>query len=101
MAIVCTRVFALPPRLAAMIPWRRTRKRSSVMPSSRPMITMVTHQGKQATGSTRPISAAPVSALSAMGSASVPNAVTSPRDRASSPSNRSVIAATANTPVAA
>ena len=63
------------------------------------MITMVTHQGRSESAE-RPNSAAPVSALSAMGSARVPNAVTSPRERASSPSNRSVIAATTKTPVA-
>ncbi len=51
---------------------------------------MVTHHGRRCSAE-RPISAAPVSALSAMGSASVPKAVTSPRERASSPSKRSVI----------
>ena len=61
---------------------------------------MVTHHGS--TPSTRqPDQRGAVSALSAIGSAIVPNAVTSPRVRASSPSSRSVIAATANTPKAA
>ncbi len=44
-AMACTSVFALPPRLAGMIPWRSTENRSTVTPTSRPMITTVTHQG--------------------------------------------------------
>src|SRR4051794_21379141 len=83
-----------------MIPWRRTANRSRVMPTSRPMITTVIHQGTWPS-SDSPTSAEPISALSAIGSAMVPNAVTRPRLRASSPSNRSVIAASANTAVAA
>ena len=100
MAIACTSVFALPPRLAGMMPWRRTANRSSVMPISRPIITTVAHHGTSPSTDS-PISAEPVSALSAIGSATVPNAVTSPRLRASWPSSRSVNAATANTPNAA
>ena len=45
----------------------------------------------------RPINAAPVRALSAIGSATFPTSVTSPRLRARSPSTRSVIVATAKT----
>ena len=98
--MVWTNVLALPPRLAGIIPWRSTQNRSSVTPISRPMITTVTHHGTRPSTDS-PISAAPVSALSAIGSAIVPNAVTRPRRRASSPSSRSVSAATANTPNAA
>ena len=96
-ANVCATVFAFPPRLAGMTPRRRiTRNRSTVMPISRPRITIVTHQGTMPSIDS-PTSAAPVSALSAIGSASAPNQVTRPRLRASWPSSRSVSAATTNT----
>ena len=45
------------------------------MPNSRIRITMVTHQGRSLSIE-RPISAAPMSILSAIGSASFPNSLT-------------------------
>ncbi len=96
MPTVCSRVLSLPPRLAGITPCRMTKNRSSVTPISRTSTTTVTHQGSSPR-SDRPISAAPISALSAIGSAILPKSVTSPRRRASSPSTRSVTAATANT----
>ena len=78
MATICTSVLALPPRLAGITPCRSTDKRSSVTPISRPMIRMVTHQGR-APSSDSPTSAEPVSALSAIGSAILPKSVTWPR----------------------
>ena len=96
MASACTNVLALPPRLAGITPWRSTHSRSMVTPISRPMISTVAHHGTSPSMDS-PISAEPVSALSAIGSTMVPNAVTRPRRRASSPSSRSVSAATANT----
>src|SRR6478735_7609501 len=63
------------------------------MPSSRIRITTVTHHGRSPRTDS-PIRAAPISALSAIGSASFPNSVTSPRLRANCPSIRSVMTAT-------
>ena len=62
-----------------------TQKRSSVTPTSRTRITTVTHQGSSSRIDS-PISAVPVSALSAIGSASLPNSVTWPVRRAIIPS---------------
>ena len=76
-ATPCTRVFSLPPRLAGMTPRRSTANRRTVTPISRTMMTTVTHHGRSPSIDS-PISAAPMSALSAMGSASVPNSVTIP-----------------------
>ncbi len=45
MARICSAVLSLPPRLAAITPWRITQNRSSVMPNSRTRISTVTHQG--------------------------------------------------------
>ena len=56
----------------------------------------MTHHGSSPSTDS-PTSAAPVSALSAIGSAILPKSVTRPRRRASSPSTRSVIDATAKT----
>ena len=90
---------SLPPRLAGMTPCRITQKRMSVMPSSRARMTTVIHHGIS------PIidsvmKPAPVSALSAIGSATLPKSVTRPLARARSPSMRSVMMATAKTPQA-
>jgi hypothetical protein len=63
-------------------------------------MTIVTHQGSRPCAD-RVISAAPVSALSAMGSAILPKSVISPRCRASRPSSRSVSEAPRNTTNAA
>jgi hypothetical protein len=60
-----------------MTPRRSTAIRNPVMPSSRTMITAVTHHGRSPSND-NPISAAPMRALSAIGSASVPNSVTMP-----------------------
>ena len=68
-------VFILPPRLAAMTPCRITHTRSRVTASSRTRITTVTHHGSSSRIDS-PIRAVPVSALSAIGSASLPNSVT-------------------------
>ena len=92
MAMICTNVLALPPGLAAITPYRITAKRSSVMPISRTRMTRVTHQARSPSMDS-PISADPVSALSAIGSAILPKSVTWPRLRAMWPSYRSVIAA--------
>ena len=97
---VCSRVLSLPPRPAAMTPCRMTRSRTRVMPHSRTRTTTVTHQGTSPI-SDRPTRAIVTSALSAIGSTTLPKFVTSPRLRARSPSMRSVIIATANTPNAA
>src|SRR3954447_819290 len=75
MASACSTVLALPPRLAAITPCRITQKRSRVTPISRNRITTVTHQGSRPRTDS-PSSAVPVSALSAIGSASLPNSVT-------------------------
>ena len=48
MATACSRVFTLPPRLAAITPCRITQKRSSVTPTSRTRITTVTGVPAQA-----------------------------------------------------
>src|SRR5437764_162759 len=83
-----------PLEQRAGTPGRITQKRSTVTPTSRTTTTTVTHHGS--TPSTdRPISAVPVSALSAIGSASLPNSVTCPVRRAMSPSYRSVMIASA------
>src|SRR5918993_3155522 len=96
MATDCTKVLYFPPRLAGITPCRITQNRSSVTPTSRTRITMVTHHGSSSRIDS-PTRAVPVSALSAIGSASLPTSVTSPRRRARSPSTRSVREATANT----
>ena len=88
-ASACSSVLTLPPRLAGITPCRITKNRSRVMPISRTRMTTVTHHGSSSS-SDSPISAAPISALSAIGSAILPKSVTSPRLRASSPSTRSV-----------
>ncbi len=76
-----------------MTPRYSTANRSTVMPISRVKITAGTHQGRSPSIH-NPINAAPIRALSAIGSARVPNAVTMPRLRASAPSSRSVSTAT-------
>src|SRR6266480_4688618 len=43
-ATTCSSVFSLPPRLAAITPWRMTQNRSKVTATSLAMITAVTHQ---------------------------------------------------------
>src|SRR5580704_14367069 len=92
-AITCSRVFALPPRLAAMTPCDMTQNRRAVTPTSRNRITPVTHQGSSPRDDST-ISAEPVSALSAIGSAILPKSVIRPRRRAISPSRKSVAEAT-------
>ena len=76
-ATAWTSVLSLPPRLAGMTPWRSTANRSTVTPISRTMITTVTHHGRSPSIDS-PIRAAPISALSAIGSASLPNSVSIP-----------------------
>ncbi len=44
-AMTCSSVFALPPRLAAMTPCLITQNRSPVTATSRTTMTTVTHQG--------------------------------------------------------
>src|SRR6478672_2861120 len=99
-ATTCSSVFSLPPRLAAITPRRMTQNRSSVTEISRARITTVTHQASSPRAD-RVTSAAPVSALSAIGSAILPKSVIRPRRRASRPSSRSVTDATPNTTNAA
>src|SRR5262249_27247302 len=94
-ARVCRAVLILPPRLAAITPCRITQKRSAVTPHSRVRITTVTHQGS-APYADNNRKAAPVSALSAIGSATLPKDVTMSQVRAIQPSTRSVTAATKN-----
>jgi hypothetical protein len=89
----------LPPRLAGMTPCRITQNRSAVTPHSRTITTIVTHQGRSPRIE-RPMNAAPVSALSAIGSAILPKFVTMFQRRAMSPSNRSVTIATTKAAVA-
>jgi hypothetical protein len=94
-ATICNTVLSLPPRLAGMIPYRITENRSAVTPHSRSRISAVTHQASwpYADSST---SAVPVSALSAIGSATFPNEVISSNRRAIHPSTKSVADATQN-----
>src|SRR6185312_9478583 len=99
-AMICSSVFSLPPWLAAITPRLSTAKRSAVMPNSRARIRPVTHQGSSPI-TDRVISAAPVSALSAIGSAILPKSVTRPRLRASCPSRKSVADAPQNAASAA
>src|SRR5215831_10601050 len=99
-ATTCSSVFSLPPRLAAITPRRMTQNRSSVTEISLARITTVTHQASSPRAD-RVTSAAPVSALSAIGSAILPKSVIRPRLRASRPSSRSVTDATTNTTNAA
>src|SRR5262245_12620639 len=99
-ATTCSSVFSLPPRLAAITPRRMTQNRSSVTEISLARITTVTHQASSPRAD-RVTSAAPVSALSAIGSAILPKSVIRPRLRASRPSSRSVTDATPNTTNAA
>src|SRR5688572_3155496 len=93
MAAIWRTVLALPPRLAAITPYRMTQNRSSVTPSSRTRMTMVTHQGRASYHDSR-TNAVPVSALSAIGSATLPNDVTWSKVRAIHPSAKSVNEAT-------
>jgi hypothetical protein len=95
MATAWSVVLMRPPWLAGMTPYFFTTKRIRVMPHSRTSRTMVTHH--QSTPMIdSPTNAMPVSALSAMGSASLPKFVTRPRLRAMSPSMRSVIISSTN-----
>src|SRR5215470_3941857 len=75
METICSTVFTLPPGLAAITLTRATHRRSTVTPISRTRITMVTHHGRAPYTESR-TTAVPVSALSAIGSASLPNEVT-------------------------
>src|SRR6201996_1501315 len=94
-AIICSRVLSLPPRLAAITPRWMTAKRSTVIPTPRTRMAAVTHQDSSCRADSV-IRAAPVSALSAIGSAILPKSVTSPRWRASRPSRKSGAEATQN-----
>src|SRR3954451_23612484 len=87
-AAFCSAVLSLPPRLAGMMPYRMTQKRSAVTPHSRARMTIVTHHGSRSYADSR-ISAVPVSALSAIGSATLPNEVTSDHFRAIQPATKS------------
>src|SRR4051794_33507759 len=100
MAAICSTVLSLPPRLAGMMPYRMTQKRSAVTPHSRARMTIVTHHGIRSYADSM-ISAVPVSALSAIGSATLPNEVTSDHLRAIQPSTKSVAEARQKTRQAA
>src|SRR4029077_1284792 len=69
-----TTVLSLPPQLAGMTPRRITANRNRVTPSSRVRISTVTHHGKLPSIDS-PISADPISVLSAIGSAHSPYAL--------------------------
>ena len=97
---ICSAVLILPPREAAMTARRSMKKRMTVMPSSRTTMRMVTHHHSRWLTLSR-TKADRVSALSAIGSAILPKEVTSPHERASWPSRRSVKAATTKTTTAA
>src|SRR5215469_12566606 len=99
-AITCSIVLILPPRLAAMTPREITQKRRPVTASSRNRITPVTHHGSSPRADST-TSADPVSALSAIGSAILPKSVIRLRRRASSPSRKSVAEASPNVTQAA
>ena len=77
-----------------------TQKRSSVTRISRPMMMTVTHHDSSPSRDS-PMRATPVSALSAIGSATLPNVVTRFRLRARYPSRKSVTDATMKTTAAA
>src|SRR6266568_4987391 len=100
MARIWIAVLTFPPRLAAITSRRITKNRSMVIPSSRTRITTVTHHGRCWYHDSR-TNAVPVSALSATGSATLPNVVTRSQVRAIQPSTKSVSDATTNTTVAA
>ena len=89
-----------PPRLAAITPCLITQNRSTVTPISRTPITAVTHQDSSPSADSV-ISADPVRALSAIGSAILPKSVIIPLRRASCPSRRSVTEAMPKTANAA
>src|ERR1700742_1079380 len=99
-AAICRTVLSLPPRLAGMMPYRITQNRRAVTPHSRTRITTTPHHGPRpyAASSTN---AVPVRALSAIGSATLPNEVTIDQRRAIQPSTKSVAEATQNTRQAA
>src|SRR5215470_10230863 len=99
-AITCSKVLILPPRLAAMTPREMTQKRRPVTASSRNRITPVTHHGSSPRADST-TSADPVRALSAIGSAILPKSVIRLRRRASSPSRKSVAEASPNVTQAA
>ena len=98
-ANACSAVLILPPRLAAITPYRIMKNRMTVMPHSRPSTRMVTHHHSSPMIDS-PMNAIPVSALSAIGSMSLPKSVTRLRARAMSPSIRSVAMAAMKTPAA-
>lgn len=74
-AVPCASVFSLPPLLAGITACRMTQNRISVMPSSRARITPVIHHGRSPRTDSE-TSAAPMIALSAIGSAIFPKSVT-------------------------
>ena len=92
-ATACVTVLILPPRPAAITPYRSTTKRSRVIPHSRTKIVIVTHHDSSSMID-RPMNAMPVSALSAIGSASLPKRVMMLCLRAKCPSKVSVRIAT-------
>src|SRR4051812_28928245 len=92
-AAICSAVLTFPPRLAGITPYRMTQKRSAVTPHSRTRISTVTHQASCPYADSN-TSAVPVSALSAIGSATFPNDVTMWKRRATYPSTKSVADAT-------
>src|SRR5699024_7508066 len=96
-AMVWTMVLALPARFAGSAPYFRIVNRMTVMPISRTRIRMVIHHGTYSHTESM-ISAAPVIALSAMGSMIFPKSVIRFRLRARWPSAKSVIIASTNTP---
>src|SRR5215472_6753685 len=94
-ATTWSNVLTLPPRLAGITPRRMTQNRNTVTAISLTRITQVTHHGSQPRKD-MVTSAAPVSALSAIGSAILPKSVINPRLRAILPSSRSVTEARPN-----
>src|SRR3954465_7454533 len=90
-------VLTLPHRLALMTtPCAPAATRDIVTASSRAMMTIATHAASRSS-ETSATSAAMTSSLSAIGSMSLPNVDTFPRERASQPSTQSVAEATAKT----
>jgi hypothetical protein len=76
-AIDCSRVLSLPPAAAAITSYRSIATRIQVMPHSRTRMSTVIHHGSSPS-TERQMKAAPVSALSAIGSQILPKSLISP-----------------------
>ena len=93
--IIWSAVLALPPSPAAMtMPSAQAIERSAVMVISREIRSTTAHAGMRPIGTIHTSVAATMS-LSASGSRNLPSTLTRPCRRASQPSSRSVIAASA------